>query len=229
MIDRMKETNFQELKNVATKSGAVLFGIVDFEKLKHCILDISENTINKLKYVIVTGVRLSNILVEDIDNHPTKLYFYHYRQINYLLDRIALDLVTYIQSNGYSALPIPSSQTVDWEKQKGHFSHKHAAVESGLGWIGRNNLFVCKDYGAQVRLVTVLTDIPLITNTVSTDLSCGECRSCISICPASAIKESYKDFDAKACYQQLDVFRKKHGIGHHICGVCVKVCKGEKK
>jgi epoxyqueuosine reductase QueG len=55
--------------------------------------------------------------------------------------------------------------------------------------------------------------------------SCGECRECIDACPAGAIKESAAELDISACKAQLETFRKRPGIGHHICGICVKVCR----
>ncbi|OIO74729.1 MAG: hypothetical protein AUJ85_04870 [Elusimicrobia bacterium CG1_02_37_114] len=227
--------NYEQLKDLVLQSGGALFGVCNFDIpfenskgiFKENIIDISPEIINGLNYAISIGVRLSDRILEDIKDHPTKLYFYHYRQINYLLDRIALLLTGLIQEKGHHALPIPSSQTIDWEKQKGHLSHKEVARRAGLGWPGRNNLLVHPVYGSRIRLVTVLTDMPLSTDKPIED-NCGDCTACISVCPAGAIKERRQDFDHKACFQQLDVFRKKYGISHHICGICVQSCKGKR-
>jgi epoxyqueuosine reductase QueG len=226
MMTDLSEKNYNLLKEQALSAGASLFGVCKPDYSKQKILDISRDTIKGLDYAVSMGVVLSGKIVKDITDHPTKLYFYHYRQVNYFLDRIALCMTKLIQEKNYGALPIPSSQTVDREKQSGHLSHREVARLSGLGWIGRNNLLVHPRFGAYLRLVTVLTDLPLPVGK-PVDADCGDCKDCISACPAGAIKERKEEFDHRRCFQQLDVFRKKYGIGHHICGICVKTCKGK--
>jgi epoxyqueuosine reductase QueG len=132
-------------------------------------------------------------------------------------------VASFIQEQGFRALPIPASQIIDWEKQQGHVSHKKVGKLAGLGWIGRNNLFVTPDMGARFRMVTVLTDMPLISGK-PLGLDCGSCRRCISTCPAQAIMEAPGDFDHLACYEKLKEFRKKGIVGQYICGVCVQAC-----
>jgi epoxyqueuosine reductase QueG len=171
-------------------------------------------------------VRLSDAVLGEIEDRPTQLYFHHYRQANVFLDRVAFGLAHLIQKMGYHALPIPASQIIDWENQKGHLSHKKVAQEAGLGWMGRNNLLVNPIHGACVRLVTVLTDLPLSHDTPLEE-GCGECRRCIVVCPAGAIKERQQDFEHLKCFEQLCLFKKRDHIGQYICGVCVKACKGK--
>jgi epoxyqueuosine reductase QueG len=127
-------------------------------------------------------------VLEDLKDHPTLLYLHHYRQANYRLDRIAFDMTALIQRAGGMAIPIAASQIVDWEGQRGHLSHKALAHAAGLGWWGRNNLLVNPAYGARVRLVSILTDLPMLIDS-PLDSSCDQCRRCIVACPAGAIKE----------------------------------------
>jgi epoxyqueuosine reductase len=161
--------------------------------------------------------------MDSIDDHPTPLYLHHYRQANYTLDRIAFHVAALIQHLGGKALPIAASQIVDWEHQRGHLSHKRVAQAAGLGWLGRNNLLVNPAYGARIRLVSTLTDLPLQTDTSLED-SCGTCRQCIAVCPAGAIKEDVGKFDHLSCFEKLKEFRNQYNIGQYICGVCVKAC-----
>jgi epoxyqueuosine reductase QueG len=168
---------------------------------------------------------LNDCILEDIENKPTKLYYHHYRQANFLLDRVALSLASFIQKMGYKALPIPASQIIDWEKQRAHLSHKKIGMLAGLGWIGRNNLLVNPELGAHFRLVTILTDIPLkIDQPIKND--CKNCHACISVCPANAIKKNPQNFDHLACFEKLKEFRKEGISNQYICGICVKHCKG---
>ena len=171
------------------------------------------------------AVRLSDRVLEGITDGPTRLYLHHYRQVNYLLDGLALRLAGWLQGEGHAALAIPASQMLDWEAGRGHLSHRRVAVLAGLGWIGRHNLLVTQLYGARVRLVTVLTDAPLEPDP-PLDEDCGSCRSCAAVCPADAIREDPVDFDMGRCSRQLREFRNGLKLGHDICGICVRACDG---
>jgi epoxyqueuosine reductase QueG len=174
------------------------------------------------------GFHLSDAILEEVENQPTPLYFHHYQRVNILLDTIGLIVTSAIQDLGYQAMPIAASQIVDWKTQRAHLSHKHVARAAGLGWIGRNNLLVNEQFGSRIRLVTVLTDIPLLVSSPSIR-DCGSCLDCLSVCPAGAIKERQKDFDHLRCYEQLRTFAKTLHFSHNICGVCVKACRGKQK
>ncbi len=226
-MEKEKE-NYSKLKEFALQWGASLFGVCEISRLNGEFLDLSPQVVKGLDKGISLAVRLSDKIIDGIEDRPTKLYYYHYRQVNYFLDRLALGVTQFIQNRGRNGLPIPSSQTIDWQKQRGHLSHKEVAQQAGLGWIGRNNLLVNPEFGSRIRLVTVLTDFPLSSDKPIED-GCGDCRDCLEICPAGAIKERVKDFNRLACYEKLDEFRKVCNIGHHICGICVKACPGQKR
>lgn len=219
------EENYRILKELALSKGAALFGVADIKGIKDSFLSLEPEAVADLKHGISLACKLSDPILEGISDHPTKLYFYHYRQVNIWLDQLALGITIFIQRKGYKALPIPSSQVINWEKGRGHLSHKEIAWRAGLGWWGRNNLLVNPVHGARIRLVTILTNMPLRTD-VPLREDCGTCRECLAVCPAGAIKEKREDFDHLACYRKLDEFRRKYNIGHHICGICVKVCRG---
>ena len=219
------EKTYAKLSDWFLEQGGSLFGVADIRPFKKDFLHLSGQSLDSFDSGISLAVRLSDAVLEEIEDRPTQLYFHHYRQANFFLDRVAFGLVQYIQSLGYRALPVPASQIIDWEGQKGHLSHKKVAKEAGLGWMGRNNLLVNPTYGARIRLVTVLTDIPLPHDHPLED-GCGECKKCLAVCPAGAIRERQEDFDHLKCFEQLRLFRKRDHIGQYICGVCVKACKG---
>jgi epoxyqueuosine reductase QueG len=222
-----KEKNYLALKEWALSQGISLFGAADIAPFRNETSRLSPALISTFGSAISLAVRLSDAVLEDIDDRPTELYLHHYRQANFFLDRVALGMALQIERRGYSALPVPASQIIDWERQRGHLSHKRVAVEAGLGWIGRNNLLVNPVHGARIRLATVLTTLPL-QHDHPADGGCGSCRRCLALCPAGAIKERQEDFAHIACYEQLCLFRKRDHIAQHICGVCVKACSGEK-
>lgn len=221
-----KEKNYQALKKFCLGEGVDIFAAADISKIKQEFF-ISKQVLERMDFAVCLGVRLSASVLEEITIAPTRLYFHHYRTLNTLLDQIALKTCNYIQKKGFSALPVPASQILDWNNQKAHLSHKKLGVLCGIGWLGRNNLLVNKRLGSQFRLVTILTDWPLKTDKPVTQ-NCGECKMCSSACPAQAIKEDPADFDHIKCFEKLKEFQKQRLVDQYICGVCVNVCKGQK-
>jgi epoxyqueuosine reductase QueG len=225
---RTKEenSNYTEIKQFAVREGASLFGVAGLSGLpeQHCSL--TPKTLEGLHRAVSVAFHLSDRILEDVVEGPTRLYFFHYQRANVLLDELGLKITEAIQSRGWDALPIPASQITDWEKQRAHVSHKHVAVKAGLGWIGRNNLLVTPQFGSRQRLITVLTDMPLEADE-PLPAGCGDCRACIACCPSGSIKEKPEDFDHVGCYQMIKALVKKAGISHNICGLCVKACRGK--
>jgi epoxyqueuosine reductase QueG len=217
--------NYAELRKLAQNIGACLFGVADVNLIRDEFL-LPSSLVKHLHRGICLAAPVSGEVLDDIQDRPTPLYYHHYRQLNFFLDRMALKVSLFLQRQSWRALPIPASQIIDWEKQKGHLSHKKIAEKAGLGWIGRNNLLINPKFGARIRLVTILTNMPLLADEpIQTD--CGKCRECISSCPAQAIKESLEEFDHLGCFEQLRLFQKKGYAAQHICGICVKACPGK--
>lgn len=222
------EENYNRIKAIAMQNGMSLFGVANIEGLESEFRITPENVYKGLNYGISMGYHLSDRIIEGIVDKPTKMYLFHYKRVNSILDDTALKVTEFIQSQGYDALPIHASQISDWSgTMSGHVSHKMIGRLAGLGWIGRSALLINPRYGARVRYVSVLTDMPLKVDGEKPG-SCGACRKCISVCPAKAIKEDPKDFDLQACYEQLTYFNKKENLGQHICGLCVKACPGKR-
>jgi epoxyqueuosine reductase len=219
---------FSELKDIARRLGAASFGVASVGAMLEAGLRCPTPDLERFPCAISVGFRLSDAVIETLVDRPTKLYAYHYRTINAHLDRIALELTAALQAHGHEALPLPSSQVVDWDAQRGQASHKWVARFAGLGFFGLNNLIVHAEFGARMRYVTVYTDAPLPT-AKPLDADCGDCRACVAACPVGAIGDTREGFDLERCREQLDLFKKTAGVGHHICGLCIKACAGPKR
>ncbi len=222
-----RKQNYERLIGFALDQGLSLFGVADIAGIRE-EFSVAKKLREKFDWGISLGKRLLDAALEDIEDRPTPLYFHHYRQLNFFLDRAAFLLSSYIQESGFQALPIPASQIIDWEKQRAHLSHKKVGYLAGLGFIGRNNLLVNPELGARFRLVTVLTDMPLEADK-PLEGDCGTCMKCLKPCPAQAIREKKEEFDHKGCFEKLKEFRKMGIVGQHICGICVKACSGVKR
>jgi epoxyqueuosine reductase QueG len=216
----------RDLKAFALGLGFDLFGVADVTSLRDDFL-LDPGTRERFALAVSLGKRLSDPVLDDIRDHPTEIYFHHYRQMNFFLDRGALLIADHIQKQGFRSLAIAASQIIDWERQRAHLSHKHVGRAAGLGWFGRNNLLVNSELGAHFRLVTVLTDMPLEAD-APLARDCGACRACAKACPAGAIKETREAFDHLACFETLKDFRKKGYTNQFICGICVRDCRGPK-
>lgn len=215
------EALYDELRERALSEGMMLFGVGSLEKVRGSFHPTLEGIGSKFDRAISIGYRLPDAVIEEIQDRPTLLYSSAYKTANWLLDQTAARLAALIHRAGSVAVPIPASQIVDWEEQLGHLSHKLMGREAGHGWIGKSGLLVNPVHGARVRYATVLTDVPLPLD-APIEGGCGECRICIEMCPAGAISED--GYDRESCLEKLKSFRSIRGIGHYICGVCVKAC-----
>ena len=213
----------KEIEEILLKNGAAFFGAakVNYEDLP---------------YAISFGVKLSDYVLSQITDKPTYTYFSHYRTANALIDRLSILAGNFIEEKGYRYMPIASSQTVNGhETMAGEYSHKKVAFLSGLGYIGKNALFIHKKYGSKVRLGTIFTDMPLSEGQPLLDDLCKSCNICMSVCPAQAIYGKNFDInnpeesllDRKACSDYMKNAFMKIGRGS-VCGICIKNCPQNK-
>lgn len=194
--------------------------------------------LENLGYAISVAVRLSDAIINQIEDKPTHTYFHHYRSVNSLLDSITLRASLLIQEWGHYAIAIPASQTVKTaeEPYTGIFQHKTAANLGGLGWIGKSGLLITQEFGPRIRLATVLTDMELPISDNIQNKGCGGCSECRDMCPAMAIKgvnwhEGIKRseiVDAEACSKYMNANFKHIGRGS-VCGICMRVCPAGEK
>ncbi len=215
----------EELRGLVGSRGIPVFGVADLEQHPLGIRYVPPDAVEDLSTGIVLGYRISDRVIESLVDHPTPTYRYHYRQANLFLDSGASAVVTWLQEQGYSAFPVPSSQIIDWKENKGHVWHVAVACLSGAAWWGRNNLAVTEAYGSRVRYATVLTDMPLPAGSPQSR-DCGDCYDCVSACPVGAIGSSPEEFDLERCHERLKRFSKELSLGVKICGLCIKACAG---
>ena len=215
------------LKTLASGLGADLVGF--------CKLDTPPiASAPKLRYAVSLGVKLSDAVLQTIDNAPSFVYFQHYRTANALLDSIAFRVSRAIEEYGFSALPVAASQSLGKANPyRGVVPHKTVAVLSGLGYVGKSGLLLSEKYGGKVRLATVLTDMPLEAEHAVIENGCGDCTVCKNACPAGAIfgekptADGERNFDPEKCSRYMKEHFQDIGRGS-VCGVCIKVCPKNK-
>ncbi len=109
------------------------------------------------------------------------------------------------------------------------------AEKAGLGWRGKHTLLLNREAGSMFFLGEILVDIPLPVDAPISS-HCGQCSSCIDVCPTQAIIAPYK-LDARRCISYLTI--ELHGsipvelrplIGNRVygCDDCQLFCPWNK-
>ncbi len=164
--------------------------------------------------VIVLAKRLSagvTRIVSWSDRHK----YYNDELTLTLLEETSLELVYWLEDQGYPALAVPPTHVDPWRytgDPRAHMSAllslPHAAVEAGLGTLGLNLQLITPEFGPRVLLAAVLASIPVDCDPRQERALCRgpECGRCLTACPADAVR--HWDRDWPAC----DTCRSPHGF-----------------
>jgi len=104
---------------------------------------------------------------------------------------------------------------------------------SGIGFIGKNNMFIIPGYGSFLFLAEILTTASIPhPETEFMESRCGSCTKCIDACPTGALEAPYS-VNASRCLSYLTIEKggtvdddtgKKMGNCFFGCDVCQEVC-----
>lgn len=197
-------------------------------------------------YGISIGKKLDDRIVDSIAEGPTLEDLDHYRDVNNELNELSKNICEELRKKNVKCInvvPTVSSNSEEFkpylEKLRYKVSHKMIATRAGLGWIGKTDLFISKEFGARIRLVSILINHPLKLTRKPIDKSrCGNCQVCVIKCPAQAANGKLWDintdrdefFDAHKCREKCgelsNLLLKKDT---RVCGICVSVCPIRKK
>ena len=127
------------------------------------------------------------------------------------------DLVAgFIEANGYNVYALSDDNQIatnNFEGTKSMLPLKTLATHAGLGWIGKNNLLVNKEYGCCQVWGGILTDAPVDTILHNpSEVQCGNCMVCLDICQPKALKG--KLWEAGTQREEM--------IDADICTTCLK-------
>ncbi|NOK58859.1 MAG: Epoxyqueuosine reductase QueG (queuosine biosynthesis) [Chloroflexi bacterium AL-W] len=134
---------------------------------------------------------------------------------------VSTELAKRIRALGWGAV---STSTV---MDKAEIAHVPIAIAAGLGQLGKHGSIITKEYGSNVRLGTVLTNLPLVVDEpldIGVDDFCANCQICTTNCPPQAIFDTkqmvrgeekwFVNFDA--CFPYF--------ASNHSCAICIEVC-----
>jgi len=221
-----------ELRTLLQRSGADIVGIADLN-------EIPADARDGFPFGVSIAVALNPQIIAEIKDGPTKQYREEYERVNKLLDMIGHHAVQFLEEHGHKAKWFPAtSYSIDPKTLSTILPHKTTATRAGLGWIGKCALLVTKAYGSAIRITTVLTDAPLpISESVDASL-CGECTSCVDVCPGRTLsginweKGLHRDefYDAFTCQKTaLELTMQRVGVKTTLCGICIAACPWTQK
>ena len=184
--------------------------------------------------IVSIGYRLNYTSIQNLPESRS-VYMLEHDYANRHLDQSSHKVTRFLEKRGFKAIGFDAGAGFyakigkSPETIAGDFSHKHAAVASGLGKFGLNNLVLSSKWGPRIRLTTIITNAQLEYSRAHEENPCpaDECMKCIEICPVHALdgwKGKYDPeegwvMDKRKCYDYAFITLKGQR-----CGLCIKVC-----
>ena len=190
-----------DMKDFAIETLAVdLVGVAPIERFKQAPEEKRPTFyMRNAKSVVVLASRILPMLSEVAGHYeePGKTLdpymWFGYPMLNWNLSWMAIRVAKFLELRGYRSLPFPPTSHVGWRSKElfADFSHRHAAVAAGLGEFGLNRLLLTPEFGPRQRLISIITDAPLVPDPLYTGPKlcrpdvCGEL--CVKLCPPEAL------------------------------------------
>lgn len=198
----------EEIKTLTLNAGAVMVGIAPLTEDM-----LKDDHPFDYPYVISFGVAMDrDAALQAPSEHAGLTIQSEYRAT----DRISASVAKHIRSLGWDA-----------EAAIHSLIQIPAAVEAGLGQLGKHGSMISMELGSLYRLGAIVTNLPLVIDgpeDIGVDDFCAICQVCTTNCPPHAIfdikqmvrgrERWYVDFDTCIPY-----FVENHG-----CGICIGVC-----
>jgi epoxyqueuosine reductase len=107
------------------------------------------------------------------------------------------------------------------------------AVQSGLGWVGKNGNLIHKQSGSFFFIATLIVDIALEADSPYAKDYCGSCTNCIEACPTEAILPD-KKINGSKCISYYTIELKDALLPNELknqfnnwmfgCDICQDIC-----
>ncbi|MGD8238695.1 MAG: epoxyqueuosine reductase [Armatimonadota bacterium] len=219
------------LRTVLLERGAALVGYADLH-------DVPAEARDGMPFGVSIAVALDPVIVASLVDGPSQEYFAEYKRVNARLNGLGSMAAEFLKEEGHEATALAATDVdIDPETHSTRLPHKTVASRAGLGWIGKCALLITEQFGAGIRLTTVLTDAELPVGRPVNESQCGDCVACVEACPGNAGSGrdwqfgSHRDdfFDVFACRRTARKKAAAAGIDESICGICIAACPWTQK
>lgn len=152
-----------------------------------------------------------------------------------LLEEASLNLVLWLEDNGYPAVIVPPAHINPWEYDGNPeryipnlLSLPHAAVEAGLGTLGLGLQLITPEYGPRVFLTAILCSVEVEVDQRKSEALClgPECGRCLLADPADSVGHWDRDRSKAVRYSSPHGF---HEITEHVVKVMEEPDLAKKK
>jgi epoxyqueuosine reductase QueG len=216
-----------QIKELFITGGCDLVGIANVERFKGAPEGRRPTDIlPTARSVIVGAARIIDSVCDDL---PDTRYEYtnQFYVLNGTLGSVSTKVARLLEDKGYRAIPIPAAYPRINKELMGVFSHRHAAVLAGLGELGLSNLLITPQFGARVRLVSIISEVPLEPDQPYKKSLCRErqkeCgKACVICCPVGAISLDGK-INKDHCLRYQEQIMPWSAVELR-CGMCLGVC-----
>jgi epoxyqueuosine reductase QueG len=209
----------QEIVKHSNRIGIDIIGFADPERyIRYKEENRPNNYLKNGQTVIIIGIYLYDIILDAWSQDQTTGKNFHY--LDSILESRAHNIKDFLIKKGYNSKIISYSP--------GLFLKDSAAL-AGLGPIGKNNLFISKKFGSQVRLRAIVTEAPLLTGIpIEESEYCKDCNICLSKCPAGAL--THGGYSRQVCESYcLSNLNKLSEYTSIWCNICIEACPHSKK
>lgn len=219
---------YNKVKEICSlPDGVDLFGIAPINRFS----ELPENKrptafLPQAKSVIIVASQMFKVLTKPLTAKRKigevsfrDFYDAHIETVTTDLNQTSYRIARYLTNQGFPSINVGQDLT-DYRTIIGAFSFKHAAMQAGLGVIGKNGLLLTASYGPRVRFSAVLTEAPMEGSSLIKKDLCGDCDICIKVCPSGALKDSVDgerpNYDRFVCCAYY--------TANEGCGLCMSKC-----
>ena len=229
-VNDPKETS-RRLKLAALKFGAGAAGICEVDRRwvyaqkynRKAGTNPPVDLPSKLRYAILLIIPMDHALSK---TYPTALSGAS-TGLGYTVGlSCAVSLAQFITNLGYEAVASMNDTALNIPM----------AIQAGLGEYGRNGLLITPQFGPNVRIAKVFTDLPLLADQpveFGVERFCASCNLCAISCPVRAIPDGQPQSDppnisslkgiTKYTVDAERCFRFWVGLNSD-CAICIRVC-----
>lgn len=179
-----------DIKGKAQEWGADLCGIASADRFG--VAPTGYRPADVLPGCQSVVVMAKRFLASTLDSTSTIPYTVIRNYLGAEMDRLSIQLAYHLESLGARAVPTGAIGPTRWDKETrkslGLISLKHAAVQAGLGRMGKNTLLINDSHGNMIWLGGVLSTHELEPDPLVEYETCPEkCRLCLQACPVQAM------------------------------------------